>query len=521
MGVSTRIGTGRVTLGRSCLTASVAVSGACCTSGGRRGGGWRWIPYAVVAALLVTRGGSSSSGDQTAAVEQLGDGGATLVYVAGHLHPGGLYTDMVVSRDGPDPGGTVRERRERVNQTPSEARAQVLAQGERRERLEASQACDERKQREVAAASFGDRVAVQVTRFAGSMGFVYLHIAFFGFWIIANLGLIGPLPRWDPSFVVLAIYVATEATLDLIDGDRPAVSWVGIGLAVVTLLTMPPLAVAKRRVGQRLGSAATTSESRQTMLCSYMAGALLVGAAILVNVDLRDFFTRNGQTHDAMDISVSYKIERRGDTSWSITLYEPIDGPWRLLNTTPITLSGSVIIAEFASLAEAKAWIAANAPKQYEEELRKASLGRSALKGVNMLEVAKAWQKKKADAGWACLHWPKEYGGPGWTITRRFVFEQEEGARRVRDRTGNRTWQPARVEPDGGLVAHETAVRRQVRRRQRCHGDPGSGVQRVVGLPQRVAAPPAPHVLVDDRHEVDRLAQRLAQLNEERHVRRM
>src|ERR1700694_2274530 len=66
---------------------------------------------------------------------------------------------------------------------------------------------------------------------------------------------------------------------------------------------------------------------------------------------------------------------------------------------------------EAAFRAEARAWIAANAPKQYEEELRKASLGGIKLKGANILEVAKAWQKKKANAGWACLHWPKEYGG--------------------------------------------------------------------------------------------------------------
>src|SRR5438445_102848 len=44
---------------------------------------------------------------------------------------------------------------------------------------------------------------------------------------------------------------------------------------------------------------------------------------------------------------------------------------------------------EAAFRAEAKAWIGANAPKQYEEELRKSSLGRTALKGVNILEVAK------------------------------------------------------------------------------------------------------------------------------------
>src|SRR6266566_2806133 len=83
---------------------------------------------------------------------------------------------------------------------------------------------------------------------------------------------------------------------------------------------------------------------------------------------------------------------------------------------------------EAAFRSQAKAWIAANAPKQYEEELKKSSLGRSQLKGANILEVAKAWQKKKADAGWACLHWPKEYGGRGATPIERVIWQQEEGA---------------------------------------------------------------------------------------------
>ena len=75
----------------------------------------------------------------------------------------------------------------------------------------------------------------------------------------------------------------------------------------------------------------------------------------------------------------------------------------------------------------ARSWIAANAPKQYEDELRKSSLGRTQLKGANILEVAKAWQKKKADSGWACLHWPKEYGGRGATPIERVIWQQEEG----------------------------------------------------------------------------------------------
>src|SRR2546430_9603531 len=83
---------------------------------------------------------------------------------------------------------------------------------------------------------------------------------------------------------------------------------------------------------------------------------------------------------------------------------------------------------EAAFRVEAKAWIAANAPKQYEEELRKSSLGRTQLKGANILDVAKAWQKKKADAGWACLHWPKEYGGGGAAPIERVIWQQGGGA---------------------------------------------------------------------------------------------
>lgn len=79
------------------------------------------------------------------------------------------------------------------------------------------------------------------------------------------------------SFVLLAAYVATESVRDLAGGHHPDVSWVGIGLSMVTLVTMPLLATAKRRVGEQLHSSAMTSESRQTMLCAYLSAALLVG----------------------------------------------------------------------------------------------------------------------------------------------------------------------------------------------------------------------------------------------------
>jgi divalent metal cation (Fe/Co/Zn/Cd) transporter len=82
------------------------------------------------------------------------------------------------------------------------------------------------------------------------------------------------------SFYLLSAYVAVEAIRSLAAGDRPAVSWVGIGLSVVTLATMPPLANVKARVAEQLGSSATKSESRQTMLCAYLSAGLLLGLGL-------------------------------------------------------------------------------------------------------------------------------------------------------------------------------------------------------------------------------------------------
>ncbi|MEA2123875.1 MAG: hypothetical protein QOI80_657, partial [Solirubrobacteraceae bacterium] len=79
------------------------------------------------------------------------------------------------------------------------------------------------------------------------------------------------------SFVALAAYIGFEAGRDLLTTHRPDASWAGLALATVTLATMPPLARAKRRVGEQLGSAAVASESRQTLLCAFLSAALLVG----------------------------------------------------------------------------------------------------------------------------------------------------------------------------------------------------------------------------------------------------
>ena len=79
------------------------------------------------------------------------------------------------------------------------------------------------------------------------------------------------------QFFLLAPYVGFEAIKSLIGAEHPDVSWVGIGLAVGSVILMPMLGIAKQRLADQLGSAATAGEGRQNMLCAYLAGALLVG----------------------------------------------------------------------------------------------------------------------------------------------------------------------------------------------------------------------------------------------------
>jgi divalent metal cation (Fe/Co/Zn/Cd) transporter len=79
------------------------------------------------------------------------------------------------------------------------------------------------------------------------------------------------------QFFLLAPYVAFESVRGLAAGDRPDVSWVGIGLAISSVILMPLLGLAKQRLAEQLGSPATKGEGRQNMLCAYLAGALLLG----------------------------------------------------------------------------------------------------------------------------------------------------------------------------------------------------------------------------------------------------
>jgi hypothetical protein len=79
------------------------------------------------------------------------------------------------------------------------------------------------------------------------------------------------------QFFLLAPYVGIESVRVLIDGEHAGVSVLGIALAIGSIVFMPMLGVAKERLADQIGSAATKGEGRQNMLCAYLAGALLVG----------------------------------------------------------------------------------------------------------------------------------------------------------------------------------------------------------------------------------------------------
>lgn len=81
--------------------------------------------------------------------------------------------------------------------------------------------------------------------------------------------------------------------------------------------------------------------------------------------------------------------------------------------------------AEFRK--KVRSWLDANAPKHLEAELKRASFGSNGLESEDPIKASKAWQKKKAEAGWACLHWPKEYGGGARSAMERVIWSQEEG----------------------------------------------------------------------------------------------
>ena len=79
------------------------------------------------------------------------------------------------------------------------------------------------------------------------------------------------------SFFGLALYVTVDAALTFAGLREPEHSTVGILLAAVSLAVMPFLSLLERRTGKELGSASAIADSKQTLVCSYLSAAVLVG----------------------------------------------------------------------------------------------------------------------------------------------------------------------------------------------------------------------------------------------------
>lgn len=81
-------------------------------------------------------------------------------------------------------------------------------------------------------------------------------------------------------FVVLAVYVSYDSIKSLIGREAPEESVVGIVLAAVSLIIMPILVRAKRKVARGINSGALMADSKQTELCTYLSAILLVGLVL-------------------------------------------------------------------------------------------------------------------------------------------------------------------------------------------------------------------------------------------------
>ncbi|MFT4262176.1 MAG: cation transporter [Nocardioides sp.] len=82
------------------------------------------------------------------------------------------------------------------------------------------------------------------------------------------------------SFFGLAAFLAYDAASTLARSHEPGHSTVGIVIAALSLVVMPAASLAQRRAGQELGSHSAVADSKQTLLCTYMSGVLLVGLVL-------------------------------------------------------------------------------------------------------------------------------------------------------------------------------------------------------------------------------------------------
>lgn len=112
------------------------------------------------------------------------------------------------------------------------------------------------------------------------------------------------------TFLALAGYVTVESVRRLVAGAEPATSTVGIVLAVVSLVVMPLLAIAKQRVGRRMGSPVVLADATETLLCTYLSAIVLAG--LLLNATVGWWWA-----DPLAALGVAYLALREGREAWA------------------------------------------------------------------------------------------------------------------------------------------------------------------------------------------------------------
>ena len=79
------------------------------------------------------------------------------------------------------------------------------------------------------------------------------------------------------AFFALAAYVTVSSIAALVGGAQVGHSTLGIVITALSVVIMPFLSLAERRAGRELGSATAVADSKQTLICTYLSGAVLVG----------------------------------------------------------------------------------------------------------------------------------------------------------------------------------------------------------------------------------------------------
>ena len=124
-----------------------------------------------------------------------------------------------------------------------------------------------RREEEVASATREERLAQAITSFTGSMRFVYLHLVFYAAWILLNLGVVPGVPKFDPSFVILAMEASVEAiflsTFVLISQNRTAAAAdkradLDVQISLLTEHELTKLAGVIEAIAEHLGIAASS-----------------------------------------------------------------------------------------------------------------------------------------------------------------------------------------------------------------------------------------------------------------------